>query len=408
MTNARGPLRLYYFTFYASMAVYLPYFPSWLRKQGIEGLAMSTLMALLPVMNVLGPPGFGFLADSLGLRGRLLRWAATGAAFSFLPLMIYSLWATQLSFAVVFATCLGFAFFRTPMNLMADVVALEQGDDFARLRLWGSLGFMVAVPVVGHYLNLSLLWAFPALMALLLSAAQVTTFWVPDQSRIPKRTVFGDVWAVMRERTFVLFVSAACLGQAAHVGYDMVLSMHLQDLGMSGSAIGWSWAIATASEVFIMAYAPRFLSKVNAPKLLLLALLVQGLRWCLMTVVTAPAWLLGMQTLHAVSFGLRWVASMQIVSLLGQRVGALATMQGLHLTASSVGSVVGMFGAGALYSTSGGEAVFAASAVVAFVAAGFGVAFHAAAKSGDRVLPLRDETCVATGAGEPAADGALS
>lgn len=408
MANARGPLRLYYFTFYASMAVYLPYFPSWLRKQGIEGLAMSTLMALLPVMNVLGPPGFGFLADSLGLRGRLLRWAATGAAFSFLPLMVYSLWATNLSFAVVFATCLGFAFFRTPMNLMADVVALEQGDDFARLRLWGSLGFMVAVPVVGHYLDLSSLWALPALMALLLSAAQVTTFWVPDQARVPKRTVFEDVWGVMRERTFVLFVVAASLGQAAHVGYDMVLSMHLQDLGMSGSAVGWSWAIATASEVFVMAYAPRFLSKGSAPKLLWLALLVQGLRWCAMTVVTAPGWLLGMQTLHAVSFGLRWVACMQIVSLLGQRVGALATMQGLHLTATSVGSVLGMFAAGALYEARGGGAVFAASAVMAFAAAGFGVAFNAVSKSNERDSQLRERAPVVPDAGERAADAALS
>src|SRR5690606_15826152 len=90
MSTARSSLRIYYFTFYASMAVYLPYFPSWLRQHGIDGLAMSTLMALLPIMNVFGPPGFGILADSLGLRGRLLRWAATGAAVSFVPLVVYT------------------------------------------------------------------------------------------------------------------------------------------------------------------------------------------------------------------------------------------------------------------------------------------------------------------------------
>jgi PPP family 3-phenylpropionic acid transporter len=376
MANARSPLRIYYFTFYASMAVYLPYFPSWLREHGIQGLAMSTLMALLPIMNVFGPPGFGLLADSLGLRGRLLRWAATGAAVSFVPLLVYAYVAPDLSFAVVFATCLGFAFFRTPMNLMADVVALEQGDDFSRLRLWGSVGFMLAVPVVGHYLDLSLIWALPALMVALLWMAQVTTLWMPDQAKVPKRAVLNDVWLVLRERTFVVFIVAAGLGQAAHVGYDMTLSMHLSDLGMSGSAVGWAWAIATASEVGIMAYAPRVLSKKNAPGLLLVALLVQGLRWCLMSVVNDPAWLLSGQCLHAISFGLRWVACMQIVSALGQRVGALATVQGLHLTATSMGSVLGMFLAGYLYEVKGGNWVFAVSAGLAFFAAGFGWLFR--------------------------------
>src|SRR5690606_20016879 len=197
MADVRGPLRIYYFTFYASMAVYLPYFPAWLREHGIDGLSMSVLLALLPTMNVFGPPAFGLLADTLGLRGRLLRWAAAGAAVSFVPLMMYAWLSGTISFPVVFATCLGFAFFRTPMNLMADVVALEEGEDFSRLRLWGSLGFMMAVPVVGHYLNLALTWGLPALMALLLCLSQVTTLRMPDQGKVPRRAVFKDVRTVL-------------------------------------------------------------------------------------------------------------------------------------------------------------------------------------------------------------------
>lgn len=369
MADVRGPLRIYYFTFYASMAVYLPYFPSWLREHGIAGLSMSVLMALLPTMNVLGPPGFGMLADRLGLRGRLLKWAATGAAVSFMPLMVYTLTAGVVSFPVVFATCLGFAFFRTPMNLMADVVALEQGGDFSRLRLWGSLGFMSAVPIVGNYLDLSMAWGLPALMVVLLCVSQVTTLWMPDQARVPQRAVFGDVKYVMGDRAFLAFLGAACLGQAAHVGYDMVLSMHLQDLGLSGTGVGWAWSLATASEIGIMAYAPRFSSGGNAARLLLLSLVVQALRWALMSVVTEHAWLFVLQGLHAVSFGLRWVACMLIVSRFGQRVGALATIQGLHLTATSLGSVIGMFLAGFLFERAGGARVFAASAGLAVAGA---------------------------------------
>ena len=149
----------------------------------------------------------------------------------------------------------------------------------------------------------------------------------------------------------------------------MVLSMHLQDLGLSGTGVGWAWSLATASEIGIMAYAPRFSSGGNAARLLLLSLVVQALRWALMSVVTEHAWLFVLQGLHAVSFGLRWVACMLIVSRFGQRVGALATIQGLHLTATSLGSVIGMFLAGFLFERAGGARVFAASAGLAVAGA---------------------------------------
>lgn len=391
MATARGPLRVYYLAFYASMAVYLPYFPSWLRNHGIEGISMSVLMALLPIMNVFGPPGFGFLADSLGLRGRLLRWAATGAAVAFMPLVVYTLAGQTLSYAVVFSTCLGFAFFRTPMSLMADVVALEQGPDFPRLRLWGSLGFMFAVPLVGHYLDLSLLWGLPLVMVALLCVSQVTTLRIPDQAALPKRELFGELRQLLTERGLMTFGMAAMLGQAAHVGYDIVLTMHLQDVGMSGSAIGWAWAIATASEIFVMAYAPRFLTHTNAGRLLLLSLVVQCLRWVLMTRLSDHGWLLAAQVLHAVSFGLRWVSSMQIISRLGQSIGALATVQGLHVTATSLGSVVGMFLAGRVYQASGGSAVFTLSAGLAALGAAFAASLVLSSGRGTVVGGARSE-----------------
>src|SRR5690606_38829643 len=110
-------------------------------------------------------------------------------------------------------------------------------------------------------------------------------------------------------------------------------------------------------------------------RLLLLALLVQALRWMLMSVVTDHAWLLVMQGLHAVSFGLRWVACMLIVARVGQRIGAVATIQGLHLTATSLGSVIGMFIAGALFEAHGGAWVFVVSAGLALGAAAFALVY---------------------------------
>ncbi len=365
MPSVRGPLRVYYFAYFATMAVYLPFFPTWLKAQGIEGLRTSVLLSLLPLMSVLGPAGFGILADTFGLRGRLLRIASMGAALSFMCVVIHSLLAHSLSFEVVFIGCLGFAFFRTPMNLMADVVALEQGNDFARLRLWGSLGFMVAVPIVGRYLDLTRLSALPLAMGILLWVSHFTTWFMPSQTRVPRPVNYQDLRQVFAEPGFVTFLLVVLLGQAAHVGYDVCLSLHFADLGISGSAIGFSWALATGAEIVVMAYSPRFLPRRSARSLLVIALCVQVGRWLFLASVTSHAWLIGMQILHAVTFALRWIATMQIVSQYGQRIGAQATVQGFNLTANSVGSVVGMFLSGFLYKTYGGASVFWASAAIA-------------------------------------------
>lgn len=365
MPTVRGPLRVYYFAYFATMAVYLPFFPTWLKHNGVTGLKTSVLLSLLPLMSVVGPAGFGILADKFGLRGRLLRWASLGAAASFLVLVAHSLLASSLAFEVAFLGCLGFAFFRTPMNLMADVVALEQGNDFARLRLWGSLGFMVAVPIVGRYLDLDALAPLPLAMGGLLWISHVTTWFMPSQSRPPRPVSFAELKLVFSEPGFVPFLLVVLLGQAGHVGYDVCLSLHLADLGMSGSAIGWAWAIATAAEIAMMAYSPRFVHKQNARSLLLVALCVQVGRWVFLANVTHQGWLIAMQVLHALSFALRWIATMQLVSVYGQRIGAQATVQGFNLTANSIGSVAGMFLSGWLYQAYGGAAVFGVSAVIA-------------------------------------------
>ncbi len=371
MPSVRGPLKAYYFTFFAALAAYLPYLPSWLREHGIHGLGMSVLMALLPAMNVLGPPGFGLLADSFGLRGRLLRIASFGAAAWFSLLVVHSLWSQQLSYWVVFVAYLGFAFFRTPMQLMADVVALEQGSDFARLRLWGSLGFMLAVPLLGRYMNLQALWHLPVVVGLLLWCSHLTTWAMPSQRQVPRRAVFEDLRRIGRGRAFRTFLVAAMLGQGAHVGYDIVVSMHFLDLGLSGTWVGVAWAIATASEIAVMAYSPRLLRMLPAARWLLIALLFQALRWALLAWLSNPWLLVALQPLHALSFGLRWVSTMWIIGQFASQSSASASVQGLHLTAHSLGSVLGMLTFGWLYEAHGGASVFLVSAVVALLAAGF-------------------------------------
>ena len=79
MLNPSHTLRLYYFAAFAAMGVFLPYLPAWLEARGITGLRMGLVVAVRPAAMILSPILFGLVADTLGARGTLLRWACLGA-----------------------------------------------------------------------------------------------------------------------------------------------------------------------------------------------------------------------------------------------------------------------------------------------------------------------------------------
>jgi MFS transporter, PPP family, 3-phenylpropionic acid transporter len=370
--SPRVALRCFYFAFFVAIGAYLPYFPAWLAAQGIDGIRMGVLSALLPALTVVGPPAFGLFADAVGIRGSLLRFTSMGACLAFAAICLFAANGTPLGFGGLFACILAFGFFRTPMQLLSDVVALEQGGDYGRQRVFGSIGFMVTAPIVGYYVDLRSPIVLPAIILSGLAVGHLATWPLPKHGAVPRPAPLREAKRLLAQPEFRLFLVAAMLGQLAHVGYDVTLSLHLAALGFSGTMIGVAWTISTAAEVLLMVLAAPLMAR-SAPAVLLLVSLVVGtLRWVVLGVVTDPMLILLLQPLHAVSFALRWLASMQIVRRLGNG-GPLGTAQGIHLAAFSVGSVFGTLVCSALYKAVGGHGVFYFCAMVALFASGAAV-----------------------------------
>jgi PPP family 3-phenylpropionic acid transporter len=173
----------------------------------------------------------------------------------------------------------------------------------------------------------------------------------------------GHVRALLGAADFRLFLLVSFLGQAAQSSYDLCYSLHLRDLGVPGSIVGAAWAIGVVAEVALMGWGAPLLARAPPPRLLLIAFGGAAIRWLLVASVRSPAAQLGLQPLHALSFGLMWLASLAYTK---DRVSPhiLATAQGLFTTSMSAGSVVGMLVWGALYRRSGGGATFGTAAVV--------------------------------------------
>jgi PPP family 3-phenylpropionic acid transporter len=370
-------LRFYYAACFMALGVYLPFFPRWLEARGVHGAAMGVVSASLPAMGLVGPPLFGILSDRLGVRGALLRVACVGAFSCMGALGAAFALGHPLGFAGIFAAVLAFSFFRSPMISLADVITMElagAGAGYARTRLWGSLGFLVAAVTAGRFLDPTAPAALPLTIAAGLFVALLAAWTLPAKSAAPPLPALGKASALLARTDLRLFFGAAFLAQIAHCNYDLCFTLHLRDLGASDGLVGISWALGVASEVALMAGSAWIFRRFTPPSLIAFALFGAATRWALIASVTSIPVLLLLQPLHGLSFALMWLASLSYVKE-SAPAGALATAQGLFSAALAAGSVLGMPLWGALSRHSGGSATFRAAAIVALAAASLALAW---------------------------------
>lgn len=386
------PLRVYFVAAFAVSGIYLPYFPPWLHGRGLAGQPFGVVSAAAPAMGLFAPTVFGVIADGLGLRTGLLQFASAGALAAFGALTIAAGLGVPLGLGGLLLAAVAIALFRTPMLLMADVVALEHapgvGTSYGRLRLWGSLGFLASALVAGCAVDPGGAVAVPLACTLAVAAALGAALALPRAGRLPARPERRGVLHLLAEGDFRLFLFAAFLGNCAQAAYDQCFSLHLFDLGVARPLVGVAWALGTGAEVGIMAYSASLFRVAPVSTLFAFALCGAALRWALLAVVRSSPILLMLQPLHAISFGLVWVAEVAYTSRRFR--SSLATAQGLLATAMGAGSVVGMLIWGPVYTRWGGSFVFAGAAC-------FAVCASASAFALDRKVrvPVESSTAIA-------------
>lgn len=361
------PLATFYFVAFASLGMFHPFEQVWLEARGMHGIWLGLLSAMRPLMSVIGPVLFGLLADTLRLRGSLVVLACVGAVVSFSGIAVPAALGVAPAFAVLLVCNSAFSLFRVSMIGLTDVTALESGVDYGRIRLFGSLGFLVVAVSSGHLLDPEALAPYPVavLVALVLTFAVALT--LPRSVKRPPKPVLADLRVLLGSRDFGLFLGAVALWAASQNAYDFYFSLHLADLGADAGVISWAWGLATAAEVLLLIGASRWVVRFGTVPLLLVAYGATVLRWVLLATVPSLGLLLALQPLHAVTFGLAWVATLEHVK---RRAPAhvLATAQASLLAATGVGGAVSMLAWGAISEVGKGPAVFLTAAGVAALA----------------------------------------
>jgi PPP family 3-phenylpropionic acid transporter len=354
-------LSFLYVAIFLFVGVGLPFWPVWLADKGSTAAEIGILLSLSGWTKIIGNPLIAQLADRSGdLRAVLIASAAASLATFALFAVVGGFWpfliVTTISSLAISAL--------TPLSdsLTMRMVATHR-IDYGRVRLWGSLSFILAGLAAGWLIagrspSIVLPLLLGCLALTLLSAVTLPI------ARGPVGTVSLAAWLqLLRDRRLLLFILAAGFIQSSHAMLYGFGSLRWLAAGYGEDAIGLLWAIGVVAEVILFAFGGVLVRRLGPIGLLLLGGGAGMLRWVLFALFTSLPVLVLIQLLHALTFAATHLAAVYFL-VREAPAGLAATAQGLY-GAIAWGGLFGlaMLASGTLYAAFAGAAFHAMAAM---------------------------------------------
>ena len=366
------------FAYFASIGLFNPYTPLWFQSLGFSTLAIGTIASLQSWTRVLTPYGWSWLGDHWGRGTRrvdLLRIATVAILVASLGLLVFrDVVAVALVVTLIFIA--NGAVVPLTEAVVAQRLATAQGLDvgrYGRVRMWGSIGFIVAVTLFGWLLQSTGIAALPGWLVLVFGLLAVAAWRLPQTAGSPPVAAAAvpaqNAWQVLRRPEVAWFFAGLFFTVLAHTSLYVFLSLYLDAQGYGQGAVGAFWAVSVAAEIAFFWNQGRWFTRWSAHTWLLAAALVALLRFGAMAAL-GGSWVLLVlaQSLHAITFAAQHAACISLIDRyfagpLRGRGQALYSTLGYGLS-----GVVGGVAGGAISQRWGFAALFAAATLVAAAA----------------------------------------
>lgn len=350
-----------YFFYFAILGLISPYLSVFLDGKGFSSLELGEIFATLTATKIVAPSLWAILADKTGNQLLIIRLGALFALISFMLLFwLDSYWPISFSLAL-------FSLFWTAILPQLEVFTLNtvrrSSKIYARIRLWGSIGFIVLAVFAGQVMEYyeqqdlsntvisSFTSAFILMGCIILLCLFLSTITIKPH-RVVKKVkalplALKDKLFTLR---FITFFIGGVLLQISFGPYYGFFALFLRDLSYSGFTVGLLISLGVVAEILVFVFASSFFKFFSLKALLIFSLLITAARWSLVALYAESIWLLAFtQLTHAASFGLFHSASMLFISnhfsSCQQSRGQAVYLGGVY----GVGGAIGAYLAGILW-----------------------------------------------------------
>ncbi|MET1411353.1 MFS transporter [Roseibium sp. HPY-6] len=344
--------------------LFLPFFPLVMEFRGLSAAEIGLILGIGTIARTAASPILSNIADWTSQRRlSILVYSTIGAAcisLFFLPGGVLLLGGAVIGYMVI----------KAPVLPLSDAYALDTarntGADYARMRLWGSVGFVLANLAGGSLAGADGSWM---IVSLTVAASLATGFVVLSLPRQPrdsatteereqkKATPFAQVW-------FWPVLAILGLFQATHAAFYGFGTIYWQSINVPDFAIGILWAIGVVAEIALFAVAGKLALRFDPPMFLIAAGIASVVRWGLFPFADSLVFMGVLQLLHGFTFG---AAHLGAVAILAKVVPARwsGTGQGLFTASIGVQMAAGLAVAGGLFEADPHAPFFLMSGVAA-------------------------------------------
>lgn len=302
------------FFYYALIGGVISYLAVLLSSRGFSSSEVGSVIATYTFVRIFSGQLWAYLADKQQNPKLYFQLAIGIALVAMVPSLVFNIkWVTWGSLVV------SFVFFMSAISQI-EVLSMAATHDnptlYNRVRLFGSIGFIVAAVVIGSVIEqFGVKYVLPYGVSVLVVILALS-FKLKNGQRhqIAGNTNSSDFLKRCLNSGFIVFMLASILLQMSFAPYVGFFTQYLSINDYSGTTTGLLFALGTFSEVFMFLVAGHILARFRLKTLMVICLLLTAVRWALVAYFTdVISVVIISQLLHAVSFGLMHSASIYFI-----------------------------------------------------------------------------------------------
>jgi len=373
--NLHWRLSRFYFFYYFFVGSFVPYWGIYLQSENFSPSSIGILLSLFQISRIVAPNFWGWLADHTGHRVKWIKLTSFLGLIGFIGIF----WAK--GFFWIFLVMSALSLFTSSTLPLAESLTLAHlattDGHYSRIRLWGSIGFIVASLFLGYLIDLQginiLLWVLLITQAIIFFLSNT----IPEAKEIHHKKNDLSIWKIIKTPSVVALLIGCTLMVSAHGVLYNFYSIYLKEHGYSSAAIGWLWAVGVICEIFIFMLMPKILRRYSLKTILLISLFLGVIRFILIGASPDQFYLLLIaQMFHAATFGSFHAASIEVIAYFFKGRNQSRGQAIYNSVAYGIGGTIGGLGGGYLIQYLGGQLGFmiaAISPLIGFIVIWYGL-----------------------------------
>lgn len=330
---------LAYITLYVAVAAYSPYLQQYYKSLGISLGTIGALAAFTSAVALISSPTWGAIHDRYPTSRFFLPLAAGIGALGAVGL------ATVGASLLLIPSAAAFAAGMAGLGPMMDVRVLDMaGSDrtrYARVRVWGSISFMVCTPIIGLAIGDNFRGLFFVAVPMILMGGLAAMLLPGRTGGVHGASLRRAPGRVLGHRPIALFLIAAFVGWTAVYSQYAFFSIYLRQIGASADQIGLAWSIQASLEIPSMFFFPQLSRRFGTERLIVLGMAIMTSRLIINALFVSPTILIAASVIQGAGYGLVLIGGIAFVSRQAPK-GTAATAQGiLNAVTFSLSSIVG-------------------------------------------------------------------